>query len=187
MAERRQYLTKFVDKLLRNYYPVEYAERKKQQQEELKEIISSENEIPVFVCTLALPFAPCPLHIYEPRYRLMLRRAIESGSKQFGMCMYSEKTPYRFTEYGCMLEIRSHQFTRDGRAVVATIGGRRFKVLNSSTKDGYTVAQVEWVKDIRVENEQEKAGMYLFDLIMINLGRFLNWLCFGLFRASSFT
>ena len=86
-----------------------------------------------------------------------------------------------------MLEIRTHQFTRDGRAVVATIGGRRFKVLNSSTKDGYTVAQVEWVKDIRVENEQEKAGMYLFDLIMINLGRFLNWFCFDLFRASSFT
>jgi Lon protease-like protein len=155
---------------LRNFYTVEYAERKKQQQEELKELSSSENEIPIFVCTLALPFAPCPLHIYEPRYRLMLRRAIESGSKQFGMCMYSDKTPYRFTEYGCMLEIRSHQFTRDGRAIVATIGGRRFKVLNSSTKDGYTVAQVEWVKDIRVENEKEKAGMFNFFRLNQHLG-----------------
>ena len=72
----------------------------------------------------------------------MLRRAIESGSKQFGMCMYSDRTPYRFTEYGCMLEIQNYQFTRDGRAIVATVGGRRFKVVSTSMRDGYNVAKV---------------------------------------------
>lgn len=126
--------------------------------------MGDENEIPVFVCTLGMPFVPCPLHIYEPRYRLMLRRAIEAGSKQFGMCMYSETTSYRYTEYGCMLEIKSCQFTRDGRAIVATMGGRRFKVLRSTTKDGYNVAKIEWVTDVKVENEQEKIGNFFLKL-----------------------
>jgi Lon protease-like protein len=151
-------VTLFIDKLVRCFYSAEYAERKNQHNDEIRELIADENEISVFVCTLALPFAPCPLHIYEPRYRLMLRRAIETGKKQFGMAMYSERTPYRFSEYGCMLEIQTYQFTRDGRSIVTTIGGRRFRVLKSGTKDGYNVAKVEWVKDIKVEDEAEKLG-----------------------------
>ena len=48
-------------------------------------------DIPVFVCTLAFPSQPCPLHIFEPRYRLMVRQCMESGSKQFGMCVHDEE------------------------------------------------------------------------------------------------
>ena len=44
-------------------------------------------EVPIFVCTLAFPTLPCPLHIFEPRYRLMVRQCMESGSHQFGMCV----------------------------------------------------------------------------------------------------
>ena len=47
----------------------------------------SENEIlPVFVCTMAFPSLPCPLHVFEPHYRLMIRRCLETGSRRFGMC-----------------------------------------------------------------------------------------------------
>ncbi len=35
---------------------------------------------PVFVCTLAFPGMPTVLHIFEPRYRLMIRRCLESGN-----------------------------------------------------------------------------------------------------------
>ncbi len=173
MAERRQNATVFIDKLVKKFYQNEYAERLKQHQEELKEVTSNENEIPIFVCTLALPYAPCPLHIYEPRYRLMIRRAIESGSNQFGMCMYSESTPYHYTEYGCVLDIQSHQFTRDGRAIVTTVGGRRFKVLSSATKDGYNVSQIEWVKDEIVEDEEERAQLQLLHDDVYRLAH--NW------------
>lgn len=137
---------------------MEYGERKRQYLEELKDIQSNENEIPIFVCTLALPFAPVPLHVYEPRYKLMLRRCIENETRCFGMCMYTELTPQRYTEYGCMLEIRNHQFTRDGRAILSTFGSKRFKVATSSMRDGYNIAEVEWIKDVRVENETEKNG-----------------------------
>lgn len=48
-------------------------------------------DVPIFVCTLAFPSQPCPLHIFEPRYRLMVRQCMESGSKQFGMCVPDEE------------------------------------------------------------------------------------------------
>ena len=88
----------------------------------------------------------------------MLRRAIDFGSKQFGMCMYTERSANHITEYGCLLEIKNYQFTRDGRAIVSTFGKKRFKILSSKIKDGYVVAQVEWIKDIRVVTEREKRG-----------------------------
>lgn len=35
---------------------------------------------PIFVCTLAFPGMPTVLHVFEPRYRLMIRRCLESGN-----------------------------------------------------------------------------------------------------------
>lgn len=162
LAERRQFVTGFVDKLIRVHFAAEHQERKRQHREELAELVADENEIGVFVCTLAMPFVPCPLHVYEPRYRLMVRRAIETGRRSFGMVMYSERTPYRFAEYGTMLDIRTCQFLRDGRSILTTVGSRRFRVLSSTTRDGYNVAKVEWVKDTPVSDETEKAGKFTF-------------------------
>ena len=48
-------------------------------------------EIPIFVCVLALPNCVCPLHVFEPRYRLMMRRTVETESRNFGMCTYDEQ------------------------------------------------------------------------------------------------
>lgn len=49
-------------------------------------------EIPVFVCVVAFPHCSCPLHVFEPRYRLMMRRTIETESRVFGMCTSDEET-----------------------------------------------------------------------------------------------
>lgn len=51
-------------------------------------------DIPIFVCTVAYPGMPCPLHIFEPRYRLMMRRCIETGTRKFGMCTYEHGKGY---------------------------------------------------------------------------------------------
>ena len=53
-------------------------------------LIESE-ELPMFVCTLAYPGIPCPLHVFEPRYRLMIRRCLETESRRFGMCQPGEE------------------------------------------------------------------------------------------------
>merc|ERR1719356_232784 len=102
--------------------------------------------IPVFVCTMSFPNIPCPLHIFEPRYRLMIRRAMESGTRAFGMsCRINDAAP--FADYGTMLEIRDVQYFQDGRSVIDTIGGRRFRVLSRSERDGYDTARVEFIQD----------------------------------------
>lgn len=49
---------------------------------------SLNKNIPIFVCTMSFPGLVCPLHVFEPRYRLMMRRCQETGTKMFGMCMY---------------------------------------------------------------------------------------------------
>lgn len=117
----------------------------------------------LFVCTLAFPFMPTILHVFEPRrvlfvlltlfnhradtllpslrYRLMLRRCIESGSPRFGMVL-----PARgggTIEYGTMLEIRSVQTLPDGRSMIETVGSWRFKIVEKGTLDGYIVGRVE--------------------------------------------
>lgn len=44
--------------------------------------------IPIFVCTMSFPGVACPLHVFEPRYRLMIRQCQEAGTRRFGMCVY---------------------------------------------------------------------------------------------------
>ena len=53
-----------------------------------------------------------------------------------------------------MLEIRDIQFFPDGRSIVDTIGGRRFKVIERSILDGYNTAKVEFLMDEPIENDK---------------------------------
>ncbi|TEA34125.1 hypothetical protein DBR06_SOUSAS34410022 [Sousa chinensis] len=113
--------------------------------------IGLNKNVPIFVCTMAYPTVPCPLHIFEPCYRLMIRRCIETGTRQFGMCLGDPVK--RFAEYGCILEIRNVQFFADGRSVVDSIGKRRFKVLHQGQRDGYNTADIEYIEDQKVQGE----------------------------------
>ena len=53
-----------------------------------------------------------------------------------------------------MLEIRDVQYFGDGRSVIDTIGGRRFKVLSRSERDGYDTAKVEFIQDVMPKREE---------------------------------
>ncbi|XP_071126094.1 LON peptidase N-terminal domain and RING finger protein 1-like isoform X2 [Mytilus edulis] len=151
LAERRQSVTESVQGILRTYFTDDYEERKKIHEEELVEFtrmsVEGTAEIPVFVCTQAFPGIACPLHIFEPRYRLMIRQCMESGTRQFGMVVTLTDDDDNFSDFGTMLEIRDVQFFPDGRSIVDTIGGRRFKVSSRGKRDGYNTAKVEFIFD----------------------------------------
>lgn len=68
-------------------------------------LCSLTKDIPIFVCTVAYPGVPCPLHIFEPRYRLMMRRCMETGTKKFGMCSYEHGKGYAVLFHGTKLEL----------------------------------------------------------------------------------
>ena len=102
-------------------------------------------EIPIFICGLAYPGISFPLHVFEPRYRLMMRRCIEDGSRVFGMVMHTGNGSG--SEFGTLVRIEDFQQLSDGRSRVDTIGTRRFKVLQYGEKDGYATGKVEYIED----------------------------------------
>ncbi|CAM4393703.1 LON peptidase N-terminal domain and RING finger protein 2 [Lepidochelys kempii] len=163
LASRTYKKTVLTEELIVRYLPEELSERKKIYEEEMKELSNLNEDVPIFVCTMAFPTIPCPLHVFEPRYRLMIRRCMETGTKQFGMCLADELKG--FADYGCMLEIRDVKFFPDGRSVVDTVGVRRFKVLNHGQRDGYNTANIEYLEDKKVEGAEYEELVRLHDSV----------------------
>ncbi|XP_065590738.1 LON peptidase N-terminal domain and RING finger protein 1-like [Cyrtonyx montezumae] len=133
-------------------FPTQLAERRELHRAEMAELSNLTTNIPIFVCTMSFPGVACPLHIFEPRYRLMIRRCQETGTRRFGMCIYENGKS--FADYGCMLEIRQLELLADGRSLVDTIGGRRFRVLRRGHRDGYNTADIEYLEDEKVAGEE---------------------------------
>lgn len=151
LASRGYHKTLLIEELLQRYLSEELDERRKVHEEEIKELSNLNQEVPIFICTMAFPTIPCPLHIYEPCYRLMVRRSMETGTRQFGMCIADDVKG--FADYGCMLEVKDVKTFPDGRSVVDTVGGSRFRVLSHGQRDGYSTAKIELLEDKKVEGE----------------------------------
>ncbi|XP_074958755.1 LON peptidase N-terminal domain and RING finger protein 1-like isoform X2 [Phalacrocorax aristotelis] len=133
-------------------FPTQLAERRDLHRAEMAELSNLTKNIPIFVCTMSFPGIACPLHVFEPRYRLMIRRCQETGTRRFGMCIYENGKS--FADYGCMLEIRQIELLADGRSLVDTIGRRRFRVLRRGHRDGYNTADIEYLEDKKVAGEE---------------------------------
>lgn len=124
--------------------------------------MAGESNVPLFVCTLAYPSMPTFLHIFEPRYRLMIRRAMESGDCKFGMMMYNRKDeaqgdlgPTQFMQFGTLLHIVNVEMLPDGRSLIETRGVSRFRVKSWGMLDGYIVGNIERLEDISLAEEEQ--------------------------------
>ncbi|KYM81695.1 LON peptidase N-terminal domain and RING finger protein 3 [Atta colombica] len=159
LASSQKTVTDFVEKALKTVAPAEYTSRAVSHQLELVQGLGllDNEQIAVFICTTAFPCVACPLFVYEPRYRLMVRRCVDSGMRQFGIaaCLNKEATgTKRYAEYGTILDIRDRVLLKDGCSILSTVGGRRFRVLSGGEKDGYDTAQVEFLRDTIVQQDQ---------------------------------
>ncbi|KAJ8509336.1 hypothetical protein ONZ45_g8482 [Pleurotus djamor] len=134
-------------------FPDKYAARAETINAEERD---SRLDTPIFVCQLSFPGIPTVLHFFEPRYRLMLRRCLDSPNPCFGMVMPprsgtgsspSAANAGVTMEFGTMLEIRSVQMLSDGRSMVETWGTHRFRIMEKGVLDGYVVGRVERVDD----------------------------------------
>ncbi|OQO07824.1 hypothetical protein B0A48_06615 [Cryoendolithus antarcticus] len=115
---------------------------------------------PLFVCSLGFPNMPVFLRIFEPRYRLMLRRSLESN-REFGMLMYNrygepqgDLGSVHFYQYGTMLHIDNHQLLADGTSLIESRGAYRFRVRAHGIHDGYAVGNVERLDDVPTTEEE---------------------------------
>lgn len=163
LVQRQYSKTLLMEQLIAHYLPLELTERNNIHQDEMDELSNLNKNVPIFVCTMAFPTVPCPLHIFEPCYRLMIRRAMETGTNRFGMCLGDNLKG--FADYGCLLEIRDVKFFSDGRSVVDTIGRRRFKVVQHKERDGYNTADIEYLEDVKLEGDKEMELQKLHDSV----------------------
>ncbi|XP_063228618.1 LON peptidase N-terminal domain and RING finger protein 3 [Bacillus rossius redtenbacheri] len=164
-------ITEFVDGAMRRLLPAQYAARQLAHRQEVSQLLLScgerQPQIPVFVCTSSFPGVPCPLFVYEPRYRVMVRQCVEAGTRQFGIapCLSKEAGAKRYADFGTMLEIRDWVLLGDGCSILTTVGVSRFKVLGRGEKDGYDTAQVEFLKDQPVPPERYSAVRELHERV----------------------
>jgi ATP-dependent Lon protease len=101
--------------------------------------------IPLFPLNVVLlPGAELPLHIFEPRYRQMVKTCLEEKS-EFGMLL---SLPKGLARIGCTAEIRDVvKRYDDGRMDIVTIGRAPFRVLELFQEDPLLEGQVDYLED----------------------------------------
>ena len=128
--------------------------------------------LPVFpLSTVLFPGLVLPLHIFEDRYRTLVRELVDSpedGPHEFGVVTLRHGSEVQTTaegeagppvddtpvtaeqlyEAGCTAELRQVTELPDGRFDIVTVGRRRFRVLAvAQGSEPYLTAEVEWLPE----------------------------------------
>jgi Lon protease-like protein len=95
-------------------------------------------ELPLFPLNVVLfPGQTLPLHIFEPRYRLMIQRCIE-GDRPFGVVLAQDDDATH--SIGTAAKITQVEQLPDGRMNILTVGTERFELRDVRVSDdGYLV------------------------------------------------
>lgn len=103
--------------------------------------------IPIFPLNVVLfPGAPLPLHIFEPRYKLLIGTCIEEDL-DFGVVLSDDN---RIVSVGCTAKVlKVIKKFEDGRMDIITIGGERFRVSKLIDEKLYYEAAVEYLDDVK--------------------------------------
>jgi len=112
----------------------------------------SVRELPIFPLpeVVLFPQEVLPLHIFESRYRIMLKSVLETDS-MFGVIKWDSDTK-KMANVGCCAQIIKHQTAEDGRSTIITIGQQRFQILEIIRSTPYCSAMVSWINDENIEN-----------------------------------
>jgi ATP-dependent Lon protease len=98
-----------------------------------------------------------PLHIFEPRYRMMLRTAL-AEDKRFGVIRWDPDSQ-TMASVGCCAEIIQCRTQDNDRSNVVTLGQQRFRVLEILREAPYRLALVSWIEDDRVDSPDELVSL----------------------------
>ena len=112
----------------------------------------SVRELPIFPLpeVVLFPQEVLPLHIFESRYRIMLKSVLETDS-MFGVIKWDSNTK-SMANVGCCAQIIKHQTAEDGRSNIITLGQQRFQILEIMRTTPYCSAMVSWIDDENVDN-----------------------------------
>jgi len=112
----------------------------------------SVRELPLFPLpeVVLFPNEVLPLHIFESRYRIMLKSVLETDSL-FGVVKWDPQTK-SMANVGCCAHIIKHQTADDGRSNIITIGQQRFQVLEVVRSTPFYTGIVSWIDDENSQN-----------------------------------
>jgi Lon protease-like protein len=109
--------------------------------------------LPLFPLDLVLlPGVPVPLHIFEPRYKEMIKECLDQN-RHFGIVRSKEE---EFAKIGCTAEILNVlKSYPDGRMNILAEGQRRFEILHVNQERTFLQADVFYLED---DNDPPAAG-----------------------------
>ncbi|KAI8913257.1 PUA-like domain-containing protein [Gorgonomyces haynaldii] len=123
---------------------------------------------PLFICTLSLPGSVANFHMFEPRYRVMMKRAIETDRRLIiALPSQEQGSKIPSVEYGCLVYIKHFEpllscdivATEDGnlpRYLIETEALHRVRLSSlSQNSAGYYEAYSERVEDVEPEDREQ--------------------------------
>ena len=115
----------------------------------------SVRELPIFPLpeVVLFPNEVLPLHIFESRYRMMLKSVLETDSL-FGVVKWDPNTK-SMANVGCCAHIIKHQTADDGRSNIITMGQQRFQILEIVRSTPFYSGIVSWIDDENSQNLQD--------------------------------
>jgi ATP-dependent Lon protease len=104
-------------------------------------------ELPLFPLpdVVLFPQEVLPLHIFEPRYRMLLSTAMDED-RRFGVVRWDPQSK-KMADVGCCAEIIHCQTQEEGRSNIVTMGQQRFRVLDIVREAPFRVGLVSWIED----------------------------------------
>ncbi len=125
-------------------------------------------ELPLFPLpdVVLFPQEVLPLHIFEPRYRMLLR-TVMAGDQRFGVVRWDPQSQ-TMAEVGCCAEILHCQTQDDDRSNIVTMGQQRFRVLDIVREAPFRVGLVSWIED------RPEAGPAELDALAGDVGQALR-------------
>ncbi len=129
-------------------------------------------ELPLFPLpeVVLFPGRPLPLHIFEPRYRMMMNTVLDTDCR-FGVLLWDPETKQP-AKIGSCAEITQVDRLPDDRMNVVTVGQKRFRVLEYTRQKPYRVGLVQWIEDEPAEadmtDQTKEAKRLLADVVRLS-------------------
>lgn len=148
-------ITNTLREAIQTVFPEEYENRRREIEVDSPTEEHIMSRLPLFPLNVVVfPMQKFPMHIFEARYRLMLRRIMQ-GCRKFGLVSLKRTNDggSQLCDVGCVLEVTRANRLPDGRSFIDTVARERFRVCGHTEVDEYLVARTE------VYNDEEDANI----------------------------
>ena len=109
-------------------------------------------KIPLFPLNIVvLPFEEVPLHIFEPRYKKMIKESVENDTP-FGIVLNNNGS---IDNIGCSLNVtKIIKHYKTGEYDLIATGNKCFQVLDKVKKDDLWIGDIEYMDAPIIENDK---------------------------------